>query len=780
MQKKPFLLLLIFFIVFPLTFVSAETLEFHAVLDEVNGEVYITRSGGKLEIAAMPGMKIFQGDTIRTGKGSSAKLNFGDGDETTLGEYTIVTISELSPFEEEEVGGFMILSKYSNKKVTVKQQSGTLWSKVKNLGTSGNRHKVKTSTAVMGVRGTLFLTEYDSNTGKTELTVFDGQVGIEQFNNEIIGSQWVVNPGEGLTTDYAEGEASPINFNEIFSRVDVNVAKEVVLDTIAAAEEKIAQAEQLLNELQVNLDQLDNAEEIALEALLLAARAQAQAKMAANVLQAASTSPIASQIEQSLGSNFIQEQQRVNELLEKAQNTRDEADRIAEELDIPEEVVNEVREEGQNMVDRIPEPAPQQPSESGGGTTTLPSNPVIQFVDENGNPVGDTIHLQLFEEKILRVNIQPQNAANQNFAVDSDNELIVTVEKLEDGRVLVKANDLLEFGEATITAKIGDIKAEVRVIVNSGYSFGADGPTTYLELLWAVPEDKLEQINYFRIFHATEKINNLNQFDLYEFGNNVNPIGGEHRKDDNICFEDYCVIEFDDETLYSSLDLKANNYFYMVGIDDDGESEPSILHVAEIYVPLPCNQDRCVNFKLIGIKPVWIIDGDYGIGVKYEIPGEHGRAIDFNELEIYDPDILAEIQLIDRNGNIYHLKNIDRTFYYLNLKEIVGIEAYLKEQEQELQEPVPSAYRLNLSSNAVEPEDISSEIEIEGNKIQLPGKVEDYLEAYIFKYDGDSHYELIAVVDADLMIDLGTAGQGTYEIRISHYDGYYIGRFEIQ
>lgn len=97
-----------------------------------------------------------------------------------------------------------------------------------------------------------------------------------------------------------------------------------------------------------------------------------------------------------------------------------------------------------------------------------------------------------------------------------------------------------------------------------------------------------------------------------------------------------------------------------------------------------------------------------------------------------------------------------------------------------MQEPVPSAYRLNLSSNAVEPEDISSEIEIEGNKIQLPGKVEDYLEAYIFKYDGDSHYELIAVVDADLMIDLGTAGQGTYEIRISHYDGYYIGRFEIQ
>lgn len=148
-------------------------------MDEVNGEVYITRSGGKLEIAAMPGMKIFQGDTIRTGKGSSAKLNFGDGDETTLGEYTIVTISELSPFEEEEVGGFMILSKYSNKKVTVKQQSGSLWYKVKNLGTSGNRHKVKTSTAIMGVRGTLFLTEIASqgSSGVMEyLRVLDGRL----------------------------------------------------------------------------------------------------------------------------------------------------------------------------------------------------------------------------------------------------------------------------------------------------------------------------------------------------------------------------------------------------------------------------------------------------------------------------------------------------------------------------------------------------------------------------------------------------------------------------
>lgn len=751
-------------------------------MDEVNGEVYITRSGGKLEIAAMPGMKIFQGDTIRTGKGSSAKLNFGDGDETTLGEYTIVTISELSPFEEEEVGGLMILSKYSNKKVTVKQQSGSLWYKVKNLGTSGNRHKVKTSTAIMGVRGTLFLTEIASqgSSGVMEcLRVLDGRLNVEQLNNT--GYSGDINAGEQITD--TDNEPRPIDYNELFASVDSNLAVEIVLDTISVAQERLEQALELLDVLSEEGGQLDNAQELALELIQLAAKAEAQAKIALNVLQAAANSPVANEIEQMLGTNFSQEVQRMNEILKQAQNTRDEADRIAEELDIPEEVVNEVREEGQNMVDRIPEPAPQQPSEGGGGTTTLPSNPVIQFVDENGNPVGDTIHLQLFEEKILRVNIQPQNAANQNFAVDSDNELIVTVEKLEDGRVLVKANDLLEFGEATITAKIGDIKAEVRVIVNSGYSFGADGPTTYLELLWAVPEDKLEQINYFRIFHATEKINNLNQFDqlsdFYEFGNNVNPIGGEHRKVD-ICSEDYCVIEFDDETLYSSLDLKANNYFYMVGIYDDGGSEPPILHVAEIYVPLPCNQDRCVYIKLTGIKPVWIIDGGYGIGVKYEIPGGPGRAIDFNELEIYDPDILAEIQLIDRNGNIYHLKNINRAFYYLNLKEIVGIEAYLKEQEQELQEPVPSAYRLNLSSNAVEPEDISSEIEIEGNKIQLPGKVEDYLEAYIFKYDGDSHYELIAVVDADLMIDLGTAGQGTYEIRISHYDGYYIGRFEIQ
>lgn len=96
------------------------------------------------------------------------------------------------------------------------------------------------------------------------------------------------------------------------------MAVEIVLDTISVAQERLEQALELLDVLSEEGGQLDNAQELALELIQLAEKAEAQAKIALNVLQAAANSPVANEIEQMLGTNFSQEVQRMNGILKQA------------------------------------------------------------------------------------------------------------------------------------------------------------------------------------------------------------------------------------------------------------------------------------------------------------------------------------------------------------------------------------------------------------------------------------------------------------------------------
>ncbi|NTZ18743.1 hypothetical protein EXW96_14530 [Paenibacillus sp. JMULE4] len=135
-----------------------------AVVVEVKGNVTYTKSGGSKSHRAYVNLSLNRGDAISTGSSSSVVIRIVDReDELTIGSNAEVYIADLL----EENGG---------KKSKVKAWAGSLWAKVKSLVSPEDEFEVETPTAVMGVRGTQFMTLVDPVTGRTTMYVAAGIV----------------------------------------------------------------------------------------------------------------------------------------------------------------------------------------------------------------------------------------------------------------------------------------------------------------------------------------------------------------------------------------------------------------------------------------------------------------------------------------------------------------------------------------------------------------------------------------------------------------------------
>jgi hypothetical protein len=55
-----------------------------AKLTAIKGKVYVKKSGGQREFNAFDGMRLTEGDLIRTGENSSAQIVYDNGSETVL------------------------------------------------------------------------------------------------------------------------------------------------------------------------------------------------------------------------------------------------------------------------------------------------------------------------------------------------------------------------------------------------------------------------------------------------------------------------------------------------------------------------------------------------------------------------------------------------------------------------------------------------------------------------------------------------------------------------
>ena len=152
-------------------------------LSNIKGEVTIKTGGGLHEFQAVNGTELVQGDWLRTGKTGTAKLSYEDGTEATIGASSYLNIQRLTAQDTTGLssrGQARITSWQDGHQSSLELWAGSIWNKVKSLVNMDDKYEVETPTAVMGVRGTLYLVSVDPETGFTQSNVIDGAVGVTQ------------------------------------------------------------------------------------------------------------------------------------------------------------------------------------------------------------------------------------------------------------------------------------------------------------------------------------------------------------------------------------------------------------------------------------------------------------------------------------------------------------------------------------------------------------------------------------------------------------------------
>lgn len=118
---------------------------------------------------AEKGMKLYEGDVVKTGTRSKVVILLDDGSQTQLTSLSNLKMQKLRR-------GLRGQSTELDMKV------GKNWTKVKKLDKKHDNFSISTPTAVAGVRGTYFSTEVEQTTDST-FDVFEGEVVVSQKSN---------------------------------------------------------------------------------------------------------------------------------------------------------------------------------------------------------------------------------------------------------------------------------------------------------------------------------------------------------------------------------------------------------------------------------------------------------------------------------------------------------------------------------------------------------------------------------------------------------------------
>ena len=118
-----------------------------AQVKTVSGQVVVVRGGARL--AAKVGDPLFEKDTVETGTDGSIGITFVDNTVMSTGPDSAIGLDEFR-FDSSNFNGAMLMDMH---KGTVSVVSGDI------ARSSPNAMKVKTPTAILGVRGTRFVIE---------------------------------------------------------------------------------------------------------------------------------------------------------------------------------------------------------------------------------------------------------------------------------------------------------------------------------------------------------------------------------------------------------------------------------------------------------------------------------------------------------------------------------------------------------------------------------------------------------------------------------------------
>ncbi len=147
--------------------VTARAAEDTAILSYIQGKVQLKFNDEKDWGEAVLNAGLQEGDSIKTGTDSKARIVLEDGASIFIGPLSVFTVGKVT--EDDET---------SARNSTFMLESGKARSNVNKLNTPDSTFEIKTPTAVAGVRGTDFMVEVDPETDGSSVTVFDGEVEV--------------------------------------------------------------------------------------------------------------------------------------------------------------------------------------------------------------------------------------------------------------------------------------------------------------------------------------------------------------------------------------------------------------------------------------------------------------------------------------------------------------------------------------------------------------------------------------------------------------------------
>lgn len=153
----------------------------------VKGKVTYQKKNKSKFRKAKVNKKVCSGDKIKTDAASRTKIVMADGNEINI-----------SPSTELLIEQYERSASKNEKKVLLNVLYGKIRSNVKDKykDTKNNHYRVKTKSAVAGVRGTEFMASFNSATNQSRVVTFEGSVAVGQFKNGNFVASVTVKPGQ--------------------------------------------------------------------------------------------------------------------------------------------------------------------------------------------------------------------------------------------------------------------------------------------------------------------------------------------------------------------------------------------------------------------------------------------------------------------------------------------------------------------------------------------------------------------------------------------------------
>ena len=152
----------------------------------VKGKVSFKKKSKSKFKKARINKKVCQGDVVKTGPDSRAKIIMADTNEINISPKTELLIEVYQ----------------KNKKAVLNVLNGKVRSNVKRKykDNANSHYRVKTKSAVAGVRGTEFLASYNSATNQSRVVTFEGEVMVGRIDaSGAVGNRVSVRPGQFIT-----------------------------------------------------------------------------------------------------------------------------------------------------------------------------------------------------------------------------------------------------------------------------------------------------------------------------------------------------------------------------------------------------------------------------------------------------------------------------------------------------------------------------------------------------------------------------------------------------